>query len=360
MNHAKIVLVACISGFVALTTAFLGVAGTIIGSVLSSVLYNVLSEILEKPVTERKFSFNFEYEIAYVFPLIVIAFIQLLLLAAFLSQWGILPGTFLNAYLKIQGVVDNNLYRLLGCALVVMGVYPFVIKPNIVKKSYGGIVFFIGLIFLARGFVDAHSFLSNLYDVIFQHFDFPIEVFAFLLLVIVILMILNNANQAHKDFKISKQGAIDDGDVKRVHRSNSNHKLSYDDLDDLQLKKVSNKKLKQYDDFEGDYFSSRSRVVGEDYVPNRKESRGAPDYDSWEEDYVPHRKESRGPVEGDYGHYRKEPKARKVYESSPKRPQKPEKQHQNKPYVDNSPSIGSQDRFPAPKRNPFNNENRKR
>ena len=69
MNHSKIILVGCISAFVAITTALLGVAGTIIGSVLSSVLYNVLSEALEKPVENAKISTNFEWDIAYVFPL---------------------------------------------------------------------------------------------------------------------------------------------------------------------------------------------------------------------------------------------------------------------------------------------------
>ncbi len=171
---------------------------------------------------------------------------------------------------------------------------------------------------------------------------------------------MNNANQTHRDFKISKQSAIDGGNVKEIHRSNPNRKLSYADLDDLQLKKVSNKKLKQYDDFEGDYFSSQSKVVEEDYIPYRKESSFAPDYDSWEAEYVPYRKEPTGPADEDYGYYRKEPKARKVYESSPKRPKKPREQYQNKSYGNNSPSIGNQDRFPAPKRNPFNNENRKR
>ena len=110
LNHSKIILVAFISAFVAITTAVLGVAGTIIGSVLSSVLYNVLSEILEKPVTNAKFpkvksnrTSNFEWDIAYVFPLVVILFIQLMLILAFLSEWGFLPRIFLNIYLSIQG-----------------------------------------------------------------------------------------------------------------------------------------------------------------------------------------------------------------------------------------------------------------
>ena len=224
MNNAKIVLVACISAFVAITTYFLGVTGTIIGSVLSSVLYNVLAEALEKPVTDKfgnstklSFDFNLEYEIAYLFPLVVIIFIQLLLLAAFLSQWGILPGTFLNAYLKIQHVLSNNLYRILGISLLVMAIYPFILKPNIIKKSHGAIVGFIGLIFLARGFADGTGPIALLLAKIFGHFDFAIMVFAFILLVIVILLIAKNAaNNLNK----SNSNKNNDFDYDKVMRGN--------------------------------------------------------------------------------------------------------------------------------------------
>lgn len=201
MNHSKIILVGCISAFVAITTAVLGVAGTIIGSVLSSVLYNVLSEVLEKPVAEKQFNLNLEYDIAYVFPLVVIAIIQLLLILAFLAQWGYLPITFLNAYLMIQGVVDNNLYRILGIALFVMSIYPFIIKPDTIKKRQGLLIAFIGLIFVARGFADVHNSVSAIYDNLFIYFDFPIEVFAFLLLVYVIISILHNASENKQNNK---------------------------------------------------------------------------------------------------------------------------------------------------------------
>lgn len=311
MNHAKIVLVAFISAFVAVTTAFLGVAGTIIGSVLSSVLYNVLSEIFEKPIAERQFSFNFEYEIAYVFPLIVISIIQLLLIAAFLSEWGILPGTFLNAYLSIQGVVDNNLYRILGGALLVMAIYPFILKPDIVKKSYGVIIGFVGIIFLARGFSDAHLSITNIYDKIFLYFDFEIEVFAFILLVIVILLILNNASQLHKDFKACKKQVSDGQPVKTSQVKNVNHRLSFDDLDDLKLKDAPNKKFEPYGEFK------------DDYIP-----------------------------------YERKPKPPKV-EKKPYTPKRVNAEsRENKYYKNNRPDINDKDHLPQPQRNPLINNNR--
>ena len=82
MNYKKIILVGCISAFVAVLTSVMGVAGTIIGSVISSVLYNMLTEALEKPVGQATFSTDFEWEIAYIFPLVVIALIQLLFILA--------------------------------------------------------------------------------------------------------------------------------------------------------------------------------------------------------------------------------------------------------------------------------------
>ena len=101
MNHSKIILVACISAFVALTTFVLGITGSIIGSVVSSVLYNVLSEALEKPVTDAKFpKANLEWDIAYVFPLVVILLIQLVWIFAFLSNWNI--ASFLYGYLSFN------------------------------------------------------------------------------------------------------------------------------------------------------------------------------------------------------------------------------------------------------------------
>ena len=204
MNYSKIILVGCISAFVALLTSVLGVAGTIIGSVISSVLYNMLSEVLEKPVQEAAFSSDFEWEVAYVFPLIVIVLIQILFILALLSEWGFLPYTFLKAYLSLQGIAGNNLYRLLGCALIVISVYPFVLKPDFIKKEHGAIIAFVGLIFLARGFVDYGNVITDFYDALFIYFDLPIAIIALILLLFVIIRILNLAKESEEAFNLIK------------------------------------------------------------------------------------------------------------------------------------------------------------
>ena len=209
MNYSKIILVGCISAFVALLTSVLGVAGTIIGSVISSVLYNMLSEALEKPVQEAAFSSDFEWEVAYVFPLIVIILIQILFILALLSEWGFLPYTFLKAYLSLQGIAGNNLYRLLGCALIIISVYPFVLKPDFIKKEHGAIIAFVGLVFLARGFVDYGNVITNFYDAIFIYFDLPIAVIALVLLLFVVIRILNLAKQSEEAFNLIKHEITD-------------------------------------------------------------------------------------------------------------------------------------------------------
>ena len=186
MNYKKLILVGCISAFVAILTSILGVAGTVIGSVISSVLYNMLSEALENPVSQATFKSDFEWELAYVFPLAVIALIQLLLIFALLAEMGILPHGFVNFYMSIQNLADNNLYRILGIALLFISAYPLVLKPEFVKKEHGLILIIVGLIFLARGFVDSGHPITELYNPIFSYFDLPIAIIAFLLITFVI------------------------------------------------------------------------------------------------------------------------------------------------------------------------------
>jgi hypothetical protein len=245
MNYKKIILVGCISAFVAGLTSIMGVAGTIIGSVISSVLYNMLTEALEKPVGQAAFSTKFEWEIAYVFPLAVIALIQLLLILALLSEWGILPYTFLNVYLSLQQVTDNNLYRLLGLALIVMSVYPIIIKPEIVKKSNGAIIAFVGLIFLARGFVDVQNRITDIYDAVFVNFDFPIAVVALILLLLVICNILISARQSEKEFKLIKHD-INNENFSNAKENKGHHSKKHKDFNYAGRNEVKSES-KEYD-----------------------------------------------------------------------------------------------------------------
>ena len=210
-----------ISAFVAVLTSILGVAGTVIGSVISSMLYNMLSEALEKPVSSATFSTDFEWEIAYIFPLIVIALIQLLLILALLSGWGYLPQTFLTAYLSLQEFANNSLYRILGIAMLVISVYPLILKPDIIKKSHGAIIGFVGLIFLARGFVDMDNAITNMYDVVFAYFDFPIAVIALILILFVIYHILKSAREYQDEFSRIKRESSEENSNKEKDKKDN-------------------------------------------------------------------------------------------------------------------------------------------
>ena len=230
MNYKKLILVGIISAFVAVLTSVLGVAGTVIGSVISSVLYNMLSEAIEKPMSSATFSTNFEWDIAYIFPLAVIALIQLSLIFALLSEYGVLPPTFLDAFLSLQHLANNNLYRILGVAMLIISAYPFIVKPDIIKKSYGAIIAFVGLIFLARGFVDAGIAITEMYDDIFLYFDLPIACIAFILIVYVIINVLISAKQSEKEFKTAKNQIIENDfsrSVKRDYNSNKSNEFNH-------------------------------------------------------------------------------------------------------------------------------------
>ncbi len=237
MNYKKIILVGFISAFVAILTSVLGVAGTVIGSVISSVLYNTLSEALENPVTNASFKkSNFEWDIAYVFPLIVIAIIQLMLILALLAEQGILPANFLNLYLLLQQLVNNNLYRILGLALIVISAYPFVLKPENVNKIQGGIIALVGFIFLARGLVDLGNSVTDIYDSAFIHFDLEIAILALVLLAIVIVRILLSAKRSN--------------DESKKYEKTFNHKVYYQKPDGIgdtkrNFKHVKNSKSKR-------------------------------------------------------------------------------------------------------------------
>lgn len=230
MNYKKIILVGCISAFVAILTSVLGVAGTVIGSVISSVLYNTLSEMLEQPVEQATFSHKFEWEVAYVFPLAVIALIQLLLIFALLSEAGILPHTFLNVFLSLQNLANNNLYRILGVAMLIISVYPLLLKPDIIKKVHGVIIAFVGIIFLARGFVDLENRITDLYDVVFTYFDLPIAIIALVLIVYVIVKILLSARGSEKEFRITKH-KINEENFSKENAGKKHHSKKHEDFE---------------------------------------------------------------------------------------------------------------------------------
>lgn len=229
MNFKKIGLLGFSSALLVILTSFLGVEGTVIGSLITSVLYNTLSQVLDEPISTPSLNRDFEWEVAYIFPLIVIGLIQLLLIFALLSEVGFLPQTFLNAFLSLQSMTNYNLYRILGISMLIISVYPIIVKPDIIKKSDGAIIAFVGLIFLARGFVDLDNSITRIYDIVFAMFDFPIALVALILIVFVIYHILHSA-RGKKDDDAESSHEINKRNFSRKRVVNQHHSRKHGDF----------------------------------------------------------------------------------------------------------------------------------
>ena len=203
-DHFNAIMAGLISGIVALTTATLGISGTVIGSVISSILYQILSKYSEQKIDNAKFpnininqnnipkvnevsetnEVNIGGEIVYLLPLVVIALIEFVFVFS----------TFLYPLAKVFHILeyatDQNLFRVMGLGMILLSFYPF-LKSNNVDKSTGFLVFFTGVIFLIRGFVDEELLISNVASFIFARFDFWIGLFLLFVLLVIIVKVVS-------------------------------------------------------------------------------------------------------------------------------------------------------------------------
>ncbi|MCC7554389.1 MAG: hypothetical protein KO202_07880 [Methanobacteriaceae archaeon] len=250
--HSKILLAGIISGIVAITTSVLGVTGTVIGSVIASIIYNFLSEFLEKSIKKADIN-KFENELIYVFPLVIIVIIQFLLILAFLSEWGFLPDDFLDVYLFLQGLVSNNLYRILGISTLVISIYPMFLKTTKIKRNDGILLAFAGLIFLFKGFVDLDNPIVDLYKGLYSVLDFYLAILAFLILIYLILKLTfeayNSNTNSQKinmedlgDLKLKKVKYEEGFNQKSSNSENNSHKLNKPKIKNKKDPKIKNKK----------------------------------------------------------------------------------------------------------------------
>lgn len=184
VKHFHVIMAAFISGTVALFTSVLGVSGTIIGSVLSSFLYQLLSgyseEKLEGGGLRKPKLAN---EIVYIFPLVVIGIFELIFLCSSLHY------RFDMLFDMLEAAVNNNLFRLMGLGLILLGAYPFFDSNNIDKRN-GTFVLFIGILLFLRGLVDVTDFTTKVFYAVFYQFDFIFALFVIIGLALVILNII--------------------------------------------------------------------------------------------------------------------------------------------------------------------------
>ena len=98
------------------------------------------------------------------------------------------------------------------------------------KKEHGGIIAFVGLIFLARGFVDLGNSITDIYDGVFIHYDIPIAIIAFVLLAFVIVRILLLSRRSGNEAKVQhsiNEGNFSPENIHKVHHSPKHQDFDY-------------------------------------------------------------------------------------------------------------------------------------
>ncbi|WJI09880.1 hypothetical protein FGU46_07135 [Methanobacterium sp. CWC-01] len=181
-----IVMAGVISGIVAYTTSQLGVTGTIIGAVIGSMLYQVMSHIFREPLDGVKTQ-RVERSIFYIFPLIVILIIEIVYLFYIFS----LPQG--DLFFLLERATGWNLFRTIGLALIIMGLFPFVERrlgyEKSISRKYGYVVLAVGVVKLLGGFADLNSAIVNLYSPIFYQLNEIISIMVVIALLYVIIAI---------------------------------------------------------------------------------------------------------------------------------------------------------------------------
>lgn len=183
-----IIMAGLIAGLVALTSGFLGLAGTVIGAVFGAILYQVLSIFVKEPLENTTVK-KVEREIVYIIPLGLIAVFLVIFLVALLHSYSIYYPDFLELFRQLEETTNDNLLRFMGIGLIAMGIYPL-LQPNTIKRKYGVTILVLGFVLLVRGLLDMNPDLLHMYAEMFGFFDVIVTVIILLILVFVIVKIL--------------------------------------------------------------------------------------------------------------------------------------------------------------------------
>ena len=95
---------------------------------------------------------------------------------------------------------DNNLFRVMGIALVVLGIYPL-LGTNDIDKKNGYVLFIIGFLVFLRGIGDMTSIFYILYDRIISVLDPFFALFVVIVLTAVVINILKSTFDKYGGFK---------------------------------------------------------------------------------------------------------------------------------------------------------------
>ena len=186
-------ILALISGVTAILTSVMGISGTVIGAVVSSLAAEMLKTYIKEPVKDKiaeydasstettyydtdssytDYNINKKYQytkethddsshistrLLFLFPLVVILIIELI---HFLGTINIIPNTVVY---NLESLTNWTLFRTIGYALIVMGLYPLVSKK--LSTHHGIILIIVGIIELIIGYADTSTQASMLFSV---------------------------------------------------------------------------------------------------------------------------------------------------------------------------------------------------
>ncbi|OWT32724.1 hypothetical protein BGI41_06160 [Methanobrevibacter sp. 87.7] len=189
VEHQKIIWAGIVSGLVAILTAKFGLSGTVVGSVFSSVLYNFITGYIDEKHKETG-GLNIDItkprldlELFYIFPLVVILLIEICYIFAFFSS----GSSFV--FMKLEDVTSNNLFRVIGFGLIILGIYPM-FDSKTLKKVNGFLLVICGFLLLGWGLADLSNPMSNVVGIVIDKFGFIISLLISLVLIYVIFSIL--------------------------------------------------------------------------------------------------------------------------------------------------------------------------
>jgi hypothetical protein len=184
-----VLMAGLIAGIVAYTTSQLGIGGTVIGAVLGSMLYQLMSYFVKDPVENVKTQ-KVEREIFYVFPLVIILVIEVIyLLAQIYNQ----PDQII---FTLESATGNNLFKIMGIGLIIMGLYP-IIQPKKINKIYGYILLVVGVIKLLVGFVDINTPVAQLYAPLYYQMNEVVSLVVIAAITFVVVAITRESVQLY-------------------------------------------------------------------------------------------------------------------------------------------------------------------
>ena len=225
VKHFNVIMAGVISGIVALFTSVLGVSGTIIGSVLSSFLYQLLSAYYEEKVDGSSLRKpKLANEIVYIFPLVVIGIIELIFL------FSALHYRFDMIFGFLESAVANNLFRLMGIGLILLGAYPF-FNSNDIDKRNGLILLVVGVLLLLRGLMDISELTSKIFYKIFAPFDMGFALIVVLAIALVIFNILIANTDLFKSNEFINSHRPQKPHARKIDTSVIGKKFGYENFD---------------------------------------------------------------------------------------------------------------------------------